>query len=458
MALLETGRAAAGRWAWGGELERTTRGALAADDRPLGVTGHAAVWAGLGSGLYLLVVGAWLVPALSLAWAVAATAIGAALGAALVGLAVRLGATENRPAVVLHRGALGEMGASLYASVAIVRHLAWSAIQLAIAATLAAAIAERQGFAGGRGVWAAAFGVILLLMALHPTTVVRRWLVPGAGLACVFAIGFAYSAWSDFGIPAMLERESAAEWPTVTQGVDLVAAAALVWLPVAIDLGRFGTGRGAAASAVAGLGTMTAWFVLIGVLFVPAVDGGDLAGLLLSTPLSTLAILVVIVLELDGAFVSVYALASTARGWLPRTDPAVPAVVGGTAVAAAGAALLDPFAHGDALLLLGAAFAPLLGVLLGARAARRSFGYARPLAGGGAAAWSLGFLLYNWTAPLDVPRWTDAMSGLFHGLLRLPFPASAPGLSATVLAFAASFVAALGASALPSRSHTEERA
>jgi len=452
MALLEVGReAAVRRLPPFGELERSTDGALAATDRPLGSLGHLALWGNLGAGLYLLVVGAWLVPALSIPWAIAATLIGAALGGALVAAAVGLGASENRPGVVLHRGALGEAGASLYAVLAIFRHLAWGAVQLAIAAELAASVAERQGVGGGRPLWAGAFGLLILLAALNPLTVVRRWLVPSAALALLIAVAFAYSAWSDFGVPAMLERDSAASWPSMTQAIDLVAAAALVWLPVASDVGRLGGGRRAGAAAFGGLATMTAWFVLIGVLFLPMVDGNDLTGFLMSTPLGALAVLVVIVLELDGAFVSLYALSSTARAWTPKADAALPAVVAGAAIFAISAALLNPFDYGDALLLLGAAFAPLLGALLGARLARRRFGYAAPPRAGGAVAWALGFLLYNWASPLDVPGWTPALSGLFHGLLRLPFPAGVPGLSATVLGFAAAFAASAVAATLRAR-------
>ena len=454
-----------------GELERTTAGALADSDRPLDVRGHLALWANLGSGLYLLVVGAWLVPALSIPQAVIAVLVGAVLGAALVALAVRLGATENRPGVVLHRGALGESGAHLYGVLACFRHLALGALQLAIAAELAAAIAERQGVGGGRPLWVAVFGALVLCMVLAgPATVTRRWLVPSALLTLLIAAVFTYSAWSGFGVPTMLLREPAGGWPSMTAAVDIVAAVALISLPVATDLGRLGRPRRAGRAAFAGLATMTAWFVLIGVLFIPMVDGEDLAGFLLSTPLGALAILLVIVLELDGAFVSLYGLASTARAWAPKADAALPAVVVGAAVCALGAALLDPFNYGDALLLLGAAFAPLLGVLLGFRTVRHWWlqssaktrllpggqveiiaGSVAPPVAGGAVAWALGFLLYNWASPLDAPAWTAAMSALFHGFLGLPFPADVPGLSATVLGFAAAFVTAGATAALRAR-------
>jgi purine-cytosine permease-like protein len=429
------------------QLEQTTIGAVAAADRPLGVLGHGAVWASLGSGLYLIVVGAWLVPALSISQAIIATAVGAALGSALVALAVHIGATENRPAVVLHRGTLGDTGASLYGGLAMFRHVAWGAIQIAIAAELMAAVAERNGFDVGRGFWAAVIGGLVLLMLIGgPATVLKRWVVPSAGLVVLVAVVMTYSAWSDFGVPSMLFREPSGGWPGMTGAIDLVAALAILWLPVAADVGRLGRPRRAWPAAFAGLAAMTAWFVLIGILFVPAVDGEDVAGFLLSTPLGLMAILLVILLELDGAFVSLYALVSTTRGWFPKADAAGHLAVAGAAAFIVGGTLLDPFEHADAMLLLGAAFIPLLGVLLGTRVARRA-GSTRPAPAGGALAWGLGFLLYNWASPLHVPGWSDAWSAFLHGWLGLPFPAGVPGLSATALGFVASFVASAGTDA-----------
>jgi hypothetical protein len=293
------------------------------------------------------------------------------------------------------------------------------------------------------------FGLLVLLMVLSgPATTLRRWLVPSAALTLLIAIIFTYSAWSDFGVPAMLTREPAGGWPGMTGAVDIVAAVALIALPFATDLGRLGTARSAGVATFVGLATMTAWFVLLGAIFVPAVDGRDLAGFLLGTPAGALALLLLIVLELDAAFVSLYSLASTVRGWAPKSNGALPAVLGGAGVFVLGAAMLDPFAYGDTLLLLGAAFAPLFAVLLGARAARRWQGYGPPPPLGGLLAWSTGFLLYNWASPLTVPGWTPAMSALFHGLLRLPFPAGVPGLSATVLGFTTAFAISAGATAL----------
>ena len=453
MALADARRAA---FTWGrirfGELERTTAGALDASDRPLKELGHLALWANLGAGLYLLVVGAWLTPALSIPQAIAATIIGAALGAAIVAAAANLGAKENRSAVVLHRGALGESGANLYGVLACLRHLAFGALLLGVVADVAASVMSRYGVAGGRPLWAVLLGLLVLLMVLAgPATVARRWLVPSAALTFLIAIVFAYSAWSDFGVPAMLTREPAGGWPGMTGAVDIVAAVALVALPVATDVGRLGGARRAGAVTFVGLATMTAWFVLLGVIFVPAVDARDLAGFLLATPAGALALLLLAVLELDAAFVSLYSLATTLRGWAPKSNAALPAVLGGAVAFVLGAALLDPFAYRDTLLLLGAAFAPLFAVLLGARAARRWAGYGPPPPLGGLLAWAAGFLLYNWVSPLTVPAWTPAMSALFHDFLRLPFPAGVPGLSATALAFAAAFILSAGATAFWAR-------
>ncbi len=431
------------------EFERTTAGALAARDRPLGRLGHAALWSNLGAGLYLLIVGAWLVPSLSIPQAVLVAIAGSALGALLVGAVVSLAAERNRPGVALFRGALGESGAHLYGALALFRHVAWLTLQLAIAGDVAAIVAERAGLDAPRALWAAAFGAIAFALVLAgPATTVRRWFVPSAALTLLFAIVFSYSAWSDFGVPSMLKREPAGGWPGMTGGVDLVAACAIMWLPVAPDLGRLGGARRAGLAAGAGLAGMTLWFVLLGALFIPFVGAQDLAGFLLATPFGALALLLILVLEMDGLFVSIYSTASTARAWAPKADAALPVAAGGTALAVAGAALVDPFAYGDTLLLLGAAFAPLVGVLLGTRAAQRWAGASARPAAGGALAWAAGFLLYNWAAPLHVPVWSDALSTLFGDWLRLSFPADVPGLSATVLGAVASFALAAAATLL----------
>ncbi len=458
------------------ELERTTAGVLEARDRPLNALGHFAIWANLGAGLYLMIVGAWLVPALSIPQAVVVVMIGAALGSALVAIAVWLGASANRPGVVLARGALGESGANLYGVLASFRHLAWGALQLAIASEIAAAAMGRQGLGGGRPLWAAIFGALVLGMVLiGPATLIRRWLVPSAVITAIIAVVFTYSAWSGFGVQPMVQREPVGGWPGMTGAVDLVAVLALMWLPVAIDVGRLGSPRHAGISAFGGLAAMTVWFVLIGVLFVPAVDGRDIAGFLLATPAGNLALVLILVLELDGAAISLYSLASTARGWIPKADAAVPATIGGAAVFALGAAVLDPFDFGDAFLLLGAAFAPLLGVLLAWMLVRNWWletsartrlgpdgrvqiitGSMSPPAFGGALAWALGFLLYNWAAPLDVPVWTAVMSTVFDDVLGLPFPAGIPGLSATVLGFVAAFLVTAAASTLRRKSFRDD--
>ncbi len=451
MALLDAVRAPTHRLPFRfDELERTTSGAVDTALRPLGRLGHVAVWANLGAGLYLMIVGAWLVPALSIPQAVFAVLIGAALGASLVAIAVWLGASENRTGIDLHRDALGQSGAHLYGVMASFRHLAWGALQLAIAAEIVAAAMGRQGLGGGRPLWAAIFGALVLIMVLiGPATLVRRWLVPSVVITVIIALVFAYSAWSGFGVQTMIQREPVGGWPGMTGAIDLIAVLALMWLPVAMDVGRLGAPRHAGISAFLGLGTMIVWFALIGVLFVPAVDGRDIAGFLLATPAGSLALLLVVVVELDGAVVSLYSFTSTARGWLPKANTAVPATIGGAVVFAVGAAVLDPFDFGDAFLLFGAAFAPLLGALLGARLGRRISGRTRPPLLGGAFAWAMGFLLYNWAAPLDVPVWTSAMSSLFAGLLGLPFPAGIPGLSATVLGFGIAMLLTGAAVTLP---------
>jgi purine-cytosine permease-like protein len=108
------------------------------------------------------------------------------------------------------------------------------------------------------------------------------------------------------------------------------------------------------------------------------------------------------------------------------------------------------------LLLLGALFVPLFGVLAADYfvLARRRYdttalyhphGPHRGVRWPAVLVWLLGFLVYNWINPGTVAAWVSLLDGLFADLLHLPFPLSArlPWLGASLPAFAVSFLAML---------------
>ncbi len=113
---------------------------------------------------------------------------------------------------------------------------------------------------------------------------------------------------------------------------DIVVALPVSWFPLAADYTRHVRGRRAAfVGACTGYGAATVAFFTLGVLALSAYGaaGLDVIGALLAVPLGLLAVLVLIVVELDEAFANIYSTAVSAQNVLTRVDRRLLAVAVG---------------------------------------------------------------------------------------------------------------------------------
>jgi purine-cytosine permease-like protein len=169
----------------------------------------------------------------------------------------------------------------------------------------------------------------------------------------------------------------------------------------------------------------------------------------LAVPAGLLALAILTVDETDEAFANIYSASVSIQNAFPRVSQRVLSVgVGLVCTVIAGTVELVQYEN--FLLLIGAVFVPLFGVLAADVAVVRR-GYERDDLYGrlpsvrwwGVGAWLIGFAAYNWINPGTVGWWTSAMEWLFSGLLGAPFPATAsfPWLSASLVAFVVAFAA-----------------
>ncbi len=155
-------------------------------------------------------------------------------------------------------------------------------------------------------------------------------------------------------------------------------------------------------------------------LLLTAIAGGGAA--------AAFALLALTVDETDEAFANVYSTAVSAQNILTRVSQRTLVLVA-SIVATAGALAIDMRSYQRFLLLLGAVFVPLLGVLAadwllrGAHYSREDVFEAPALRPGPVAAWIVGFLVYEWlNQPADLGFWT-------RWLGHLPIPSYAVGAS-----------------------------
>jgi purine-cytosine permease-like protein len=236
---------------------------------------------------------------------------------------------------------------------------------------------------------------------------------------------------------------------SVWQGVDLVVAITVSWIPLAADYTRFARDR---VSALWGTGVgyflPSLWLWCLGAVLFFSRDLTDPAALPAAVAAggiaATLALLAVTVDETDEAFANVYSTAVSLQNLAPKV-PQRPLVTGVAAVATLGALTIDLLSYQTFLLLLGSFFVPLFGVLLADwLVAGGHYDRARIFSGPAVRpemilAWLVGFGLYQWLSPQG-PAWWQRIMG-HTDPAPIDFTASLPSFAAAFgLAAAAALV------------------
>jgi putative hydroxymethylpyrimidine transporter CytX len=412
--------------------------------RVLGFADTLLLWGNLSISLLVIVLGAFLVPALSLRTALLAILVGALAGNTLLGLAGMIGADARVPGMVLLRAPLGRRGSYLPTVLNVAQNLGWSTFELIIISIAAAKLSDSVFGFSARWLWAIAFGAISVgLGMLGPIGFVRRYVKKFAAWAVLASI--VYLTWWVLDKSHLHAFWSAKSEGGLTfgQGVDLVIGSIISWTPLAADYTRFSrTRRGAFFGTSIGYFVPTLWCFGIGCLLVLA--KGISAPEAIPAAVATggagiLALLALTVDESDEAFADIYSTAVSLQNLLPEVSQRVLIALVGAA-ATAGAVVINLRHYQDFLFLLGSVFVPLFGVVLADWLVRGAH-YDRAAVFEGPAvrtktllAWIAGFCLYQWLAPVGPHWWTSLVEHTSPGhsswTASLPSFAAAFGLAA----------------------------
>ncbi len=214
-------------------------------------------------------------------------------------------------------------------------------------------------------------------------------------------------------------------------------------MPYAADYTRFSRSRrGALAGTGLGYFVPDVWLLALGAVLVLSRGLGDPAALPAAVVAGGFAAIValfaLLVTETDEAFANAYSAAVSLQNAVPRAPQKLLIVVV-TAIATAGALVVDFVSYQSFLLLLGSVFVPLFAVLLadwlaaGAHYTADDIFGSPPWRPGLIAAWIAGFALYQWLFPTGPAWWVDLV-----GRLNPPDW----GIGATVPSFLVSFAIA----------------
>jgi len=342
------------------------------DRRALRPFDLAVLWGDLAVSLLVMVAGTLLVPGLGTQQAFAVIVIGTAFGTVLLALAGVIGTNTGVPTMVALRAPLGIRGSYAASGLNILQLVGWAALEIIIMAQAARALSDEYLGFEGYYFWIVFFGAVGTLMAMGgPIVVVRQWLqkfgvwvVIAASAWLTFHLIDAY----DFG--EIWRRDGAGGFPNFFQGIDLVVALPVSWLPLVCDYNRFGRKAGSAAvGTYIGYAIANAWFFTLGMLYVQALqtDPGGFVNALVTRlapmALGWLALIVLLVGETDEAFANIYSTAVSVQNLASKLKIWLLALVVGM-IATIAAANLDLVEYETFLFLIGGVFVPVFGILL----------------------------------------------------------------------------------------------
>lgn len=351
--------------------------------------------------------------------------------------------------MVLYRPALGRSGSYAPTVLNVAQNIGWGAFELLVIGTAAAAISERVFGWGGRPLWTIAFGAVVTLMAVGgPIVVVRRWIGRYA-VWLVIASSIYLTVYVLTSVPFGTFTSSRGQGMPFWAGVDLVVAMPISWIPLVADYTRFSrTPRAGSVGTALGYGIAHAWFYVLGVLLILsniATDPADPTGFVvavMAVPAGLLALGILAVDESDEAFANIYSASVSVQNAFPHLSQRKLSIAIG-AVCTTLAIAIPLVQYENFLLLIGAVFIPLFGVLASHYAVVRCgystdelYGRGPGVRPWGVVSWIAGFAVYNWLNPGTVTWWKAAIDALV-GLVGDPTPPS--WLSASIASFAVAF-------------------
>jgi NCS1 family nucleobase:cation symporter-1 len=316
------------------------------------------LWSSLGVGLLVLSAGSFLTDA-SFTDAILAILIGSIGGSVLLALAGKIGSDNAVPSLISMRPSFGVRGSYIPAVLNVMQLIGWTIFEIMIMSTAAnMLVGEIIPFY----VWTLIFGSIVTLMALvGPLAVIRDWL----GKFAIWAV-YASSVLIIFVLllsdKFLILLSSEGNGMSFFSALDIVIAMPVSWMPLAADYNRFAKNSNSAfKGTVAGFAVTNVLFYFAGVLL----GASDIVTIIsaIQSIFFGFLMLVLIVDETDNTFADVYSASVSTQSIFPKFDQRY-LIAAFTAFSIIMANLIPISQYQTFLLLIGAVFVPLFGVVL----------------------------------------------------------------------------------------------
>ena len=384
--------------------------------RTLGFLDQFTLWGNFGISLFGPVTGALVVAYTgSLVSGLIAVVVGCGIGALVLGGAAVFGSQTGAPAMACLRGLFGRSGSIAPTVLNVAQNVGWATMEIIVIAQAAVAVTSDRW----RWLFVLLAGLIATAMAVRPlgsVKLLRKFMVWLVLLASVYLFVQVLSR------PAhdLPQDGVLGFWPAV----DLAAAGVVSFAPLAADYTRHSrTNKAAFGGSALGYGLAAILYYALGVLAVATLqtNSTDVITALVTLPAGAIALLVLLVDEVDEAYANVYSTTMAAHNLIGHIDRRWISVVIGV-IATALAMLVDLGNYTQFLYLIGSVFIPLFAVAIADFfvvskmnwdvSDTAKFRWQPTLA------WVFGFVAYQLVNPGTVegwsPFWLDLQQSLFN--------------------------------------------
>jgi nucleobase:cation symporter-1, NCS1 family len=403
------------------------------------------LWTGAAISLGEIWAGGLLAP-MGLLGGLLAILLGHIIGNTPMALGGVIGSRHGVPSMVSTRGALGIRGSYLPAALNAIQLVGWTAVMLWICGHAAAGLTAQCSWLGPRS-WIVISGILTTVWALSGRRV-WKWLQRIAVfLLIALSAVMTYAVLKHHGISALLSVKPTGTMPFV-QGLDIVIAMPISWLPLVSDYSRFAIDtRRSFWGTWWGYLLAGSWMYAVGLCAALAssteTPDSMVVNLMASMSLAGPAVVIVLLSTITTTFLDIYSNAISIESIFPKLNER--AVILACGILGTVVAVFFPAAeYQEFLLFIGAMFCPLFGIVLadyfilkrmqyvaGELFVGTLYRYAHGFNIPALVAWGCGIALYRlaahagWTCGASVPSMVGA--GLFYLLLKRSLKRGAKG-------------------------------
>lgn len=292
--------------------------------------------------------------------------LGSILGSVVLSLAGLIGSKHGVTSMVSLRPSFGLLGSYLLSFVNVILCIGWTTFEIVIMGQAASALSSNFLGSATKYFWFIFFAIFAYILASSgPLTVVRQWLEKFAvWLALLGAILVTYSISHHLpSVPLISGIPANSNMRSILLSLDLVVAQPISWLPLISDYNRFaGTEKGSFWGTLLGYTVANTWFYFIGALLAIAYPEQVITYSMVLLPLGFLGLLLILADEPDNAFADVYSASLSIQNVFPKL-PQRESALWITILSLLAACFIPIVRYENFLLLIGAAFVPVFGVI-----------------------------------------------------------------------------------------------